>query len=212
MRQIQNSFFQRTPLPVGALLIGLLTYGAAAHAAPSRRDANNPNSTVVGFEIGRYAGEWYEIARTDIYPTPICKDSVNIYTHSSDQPQRLSALHSCSRAGVVIHRADGELEAADPGAPARLTLTAHSTLGPKRQSDYNIIALDPNYGWAAISGNKGHHVWILSRVAALPETTLRAIAAHLDQNLGFTGISSRLRCVSQSAAQSSSCTDVFGRF
>jgi apolipoprotein D and lipocalin family protein len=189
----------------------LLTWGAQASAGPQPLESATGKPVVVDFDLGRFAGKWFEIARTDLTIMPGCKDAVDVYAPYVNMPNRLSALHSCKRAGLVIHRADGDLYAVDPQAPARMVLEARSTLGRPSVSDYHVIALDPEYNWAAIGEGTGQHVWVLSRLPALPEPTLRAIAAHLEQNVGYTDVQQRLRCVTQSAAQHASCTNVFGR-
>ena len=42
-------------------------------------------------------------------------------------------------------------------------------------SDYNVLALGDDYGWALVGGGSPKYLWILSRTPSLPQETLERI-------------------------------------
>lgn len=125
------------------------------------------------FDINRYLGTWYEIARLD---------------HRFERGlENISATYTARADGGidVLNKGwspeDGEwklaqgrgyfVENTDKG---RLKV---SFLGPF-YSSYNIIALDTeSYQYAMVTGPKKSYLWILSRTPKLEQKTLDALLA-----------------------------------
>ena len=137
-------------------------------------------TVVDDFELERYLGRWYEIARLD---------------HSFERGLiRVSAEYSLRDDGgirVVNRGFDPQLErwkeaegrayaVGDPGE-GRLKV---SFFGPFYGA-YNILALDrQNYQYALVSGPSRNYLWILARHPQLEPTVLEALLEQA-RRLGF---------------------------
>ena len=117
---------------------------------------------VSGFEVNRYLGKWYEIARLD---------------HSFERGlEQVTAEYSLREDGDirVINRGfntakqewkQAEGRAKFVGSPDEGRLKV-SFFGPF-YGGYNIVELDPNYQYVMIVGNDRDYLWILSRTPQL---------------------------------------------
>jgi len=150
---------------VGSLFVVAATCLAACTGLPDGASA------VTGFELDRYLGDWYEIARLD---------------HSFERGlTNVTASYSLQEDGgvrVVNRGFDPEkgewdtatgkaymLGAADVG---RLKV---SFFGPFYGA-YNILELDKdNYQYALIAGPNRSYLWILARTPELPPPVLQSL-------------------------------------
>ena len=115
------------------------------------------------FELDLYLGKWYEIARLD---------------HSFERGlNNVTASYSLMEDGVVKVEnrgfdseknkwKDAVGKARPIGDPGEGRLKV-SFFGPF-YSGYNIIALDKEYRYALVVGNKTKYLWILSREKSVP--------------------------------------------
>lgn len=155
-----------------ALLLTILVTGCVGYP-----DTVQP---VGNFELGRYLGTWYEVARLD---------------HRFERGlSRVSAEYSLNADGTVRVRnrgfdaATGEWEEAIGKArfvddPATGYLKV-SFFGPFYGS-YVVFELDPEYRHAFISGPDTSYLWLLSRTPTIDSTVYerfveRAAAAGFD--------------------------------
>jgi apolipoprotein D and lipocalin family protein len=133
---------------------------------------------VQGFELERYLGKWYEIARLD---------------HSFERGlTRVSAEYSPGEDGSVIvlnrgYSADDGWQSAQGKAlfmgPADQGYLKVSFFGPFYGS-YIVFELAPDYQYAFISGNSKSYLWLLARTPTVsPE--LRAHFIRRAAELGF---------------------------
>lgn len=119
---------------------------------------------VKNFDIDRYLGIWYEIARFDFR---FEKDLDNV-----------SAQYSLNEDGNVIVLNSGynykkeEWKKAEGLAKFRgnkdVAELKVSFFGPF-YAGYNVVALDKNYQYALIAGKNLDYLWILSRTKSIPE-------------------------------------------
>jgi apolipoprotein D and lipocalin family protein len=134
---------------------------------------------VSGFEVQRYLGTWYEIARLD---------------HRFERGlERITATYEL--------REDGGLEVVNSGydiakgerreAVGKAYFTGAPDVGQLKVSffgpfygGYNIIDLDEDYRWAMISGPSTSYLWILSRDPGLPPEIQERLVAKA-RSLGF---------------------------
>ncbi|MDR5900008.1 lipocalin family protein [Halomonas vilamensis] len=157
------------PLGVGLAAIFLLT---GCTGIPSGTEP------VTGFELDRYLGKWYEIARLD---------------HSFERGlDCVTATYSLrDDDGVrVINRGYNTQEQAWDEAEGRAYFTEDKTVGRLKVSffgpffgGYNILELDNDYQWALVAGPNRDYLWILSRTPQMKpdtEARLRERAAELD--------------------------------
>ena len=120
------------------------------------------------FDLRRYMGTWYEIAR---------------YDHSFERRlagvQAHYELLSDGRVTVensgVDYRSDRRKRARGkaraPAMPGRLRVSFFWFF----YSDYNVLELGPDYDWALVGGGSSKYLWILSRTPRLPSRTLNHI-------------------------------------
>jgi apolipoprotein D and lipocalin family protein len=135
---------------------------------------------VKGFELDRYLGTWYEIARLD---HPFERGLENITaTYGLRDDGGVRVLNRGFDVSAGTWR-EAEGKAYFIGSPdvGRLKV---SFFGPFYGS-YNIMALDQEgYRWAMISGPDTDYLWILSRDPVLPEGVLDRLLA-LAADRGF---------------------------
>ncbi|MCD7097174.1 lipocalin family protein [Stenotrophomonas sp. MMGLT7] len=151
-------------------------------AAPAR--AATDVVSVPELDIGRYAGQWHEIARLPMSFQNKCVGDVTAsYTLRSDG---LVGVHNaCRVAGGGIESAEGRARRI-PGKPGQLEVSfvpQWLTWLPLVWADYWVIALDPDYQWAVVGDPKRKYLWILSRSPSMD----RALFGQLRQRAEAMG-------------------------
>lgn len=141
----------------------ILSIGIAALLSSCASMPKN-SKPVKNFDINRYLGSWYEIARFDFR---FEKDLDNVMAqYSLNDKQNVTVINSVynfkkekwvSAKGVAKFRDDKNIA----------TLKV-SFFGPF-YSGYNVIALDENYKYALVAGKSLKYLWILSREKSIPE-------------------------------------------
>lgn len=137
-------------------------------------------TAVKGFDVQRYLGTWYEIARLD---------------HSFERGLvNVTATYSMNRDGSlrVVNRgfdpklgrwkeAVGKAHFVSGADEGRLRV---SLFGPF-YGGYNIIGIDEkNYSYVLICGNSRDYLWILARQPELPDTVTESLVRQA-KKLGF---------------------------
>lgn len=140
-------------------LMGVITLMNSCTSIPKNAKA------VENFDVNKYLGTWYEIARFDF------RFEKNL--------NNVSAQYSLNEKGNVIVLNSGynfiekEWKKADGLAKFRgnkdIAALKVSFFGPF-YSGYNVVALDENYQYALIAGKNLDYLWILSRTKDIPET------------------------------------------
>ena len=123
---------------------------------------------VDGFEVNRYMGTWYEIARLDHrFERGLNKISAT-YSLRTDGGVKVTNK-GWNEAKSKWEEAEGKAYFIDNPNQGRLKV---SFFGPF-YGGYNIFDLDKkNYAYAMISGPDKSYFWILSRTKQLPKATL----------------------------------------
>jgi apolipoprotein D and lipocalin family protein len=128
---------------------------------------------VTGFDLDRYLGQWYEIARLD---------------HSFERGlEQVTATYSRREDGgvKVLNRGYDPVAAAWREAEGRAYFKGDSSVGHLKVSffgpfygGYVVVALDQeNYNYALVSGPDRSYLWILARTPTLdPEIRDRLVA------------------------------------
>ena len=119
--------------------------------------------TVSPFQLDRYLGTWYEVARLD---------------HRFERGlSRVSATYSLNPDGSVkvLNRGYNAGKAAWNEAEGRAVFTGDANTGSLKVSffgpfygGYHVIALDKDYQWAMVIGPDPSYLWILARDRQLP--------------------------------------------
>lgn len=144
---------------------GRLWLATAAAALLSGCVVGSPDGipAVEGFEVDRYLGRWYEIARLD---------------HSFERGlSHVTAEYSLREDGglKVVNRGYDEDAGEWSEATGKAYFVEQPSLGRLKVSffgpfygGYNIMALDQEeYRWALIGGNDTDYLWVLSRSPSL---------------------------------------------
>ncbi len=137
-------------------------------------------TAVDGFDVNRYLGTWYEVARLDhrferglenISATYALRDDGGVDVLNKGWDVKTGEWHEVQGKAYFVEQPD----------KGRLKV---SFFGPF-YGGYNIIALDKNtYSYSMIAGPDRSYFWILSRTKQLPEVTLKALVKQA-KSLGF---------------------------
>ena len=164
-------------LLVAACLLPLLLGGCRASGALPGAGAL---TSVEGFELERYLGTWYEIAK---YPVSFEEGLVGVQADYSLREDGDVRVLNSGRKGSFdgeLDRAEGHAWIPDPDHPERLEV---SFFWPFR-GDYWVIALDPGYRWSVVGEPGRRYLWVLSRTPTLDEATYADIL-HRIEALGY---------------------------
>lgn len=122
-------------------------------------------TTINEFDLDRYLGTWYEIARLDhrferglvgVTATYSLRDDGKIKVLNQGYKNQLDGKHD-----VAV----GKAKTTD--VPGKLKVSFFWIF----YADYLILELDENYGWALIGSTSDKYLWILSRTPQLDEGT-----------------------------------------
>jgi apolipoprotein D and lipocalin family protein len=161
-------------------LIVILFIGAVAFVMVGRTGIPEGTAAVQGFDVNRFLGTWYEVARLDHGFEKGLTHVTAEYSLRDDGGLKVinkgfdlkKGLWSESEAKAYF------LETPDVG---RLKV---SFFGPFYGS-YNIIDLDQkNYSWALVTGPSRNYLWMLSR-SKTPDNAVMVHMVEKAKSLGF---------------------------
>lgn len=125
---------------------------------------------VSGFELERYLGTWYEIARLDHRFERGLTRVTATYSRRDDGGVTVVNRGYDAAAGEWSEAVGRAYPIGEPGA-GRLKV---SFFGPF-YGGYNIVALDPDYRFAMVSGPTRDYLWILARTPSLAAPLLQRL-------------------------------------
>lgn len=135
---------------------------------------------VANFDVNRYLGTWYEIARLDhSFERGLSEVTAQ---YSMEEGGAIRVINrGFDRAGNKWKEARGKAYFVESPQTGRLKV---SFFGPF-YGGYNIVELDQeHYSYALVCGPNRSYLWILSRTSTLDEATLQALVARA-KALGF---------------------------
>lgn len=143
---------------VAALSVGVLTLFNSCASIPKNAKA------VENFDVNKYLGTWYEIARFDFR---FEKNMNNVSAqYSLNEKGNVDVLNSgYNYKKEEWKKANGVAKFRGEKDVAELKV---SFFGPF-YSGYNVVALDENYHYALVAGKNLDYLWILSRTKTIPE-------------------------------------------
>ncbi len=126
--------------------------------------ASIPKGAVTPFDVNKYLGVWYEIARIDFR---FEKDMSNVTATYSLNSDNTIKVENKGYNYVLNEWKDvvGKARFVKEKDVAKLKV---SFFGPF-YSCYNVLALDPDYKYALVAGKSLKYLWILSRESTIPE-------------------------------------------
>ncbi len=140
----------------------------AAMLLPVLSSAQEPydNSTISRFDLSRYLGTWYELARFDhSFERGMNNVTAEYYLRDDGKVDVINSGWKEGRFKV----ADGKAKQPDPLAdPAHLKVSFFMFF----YNDYNIMMLDDNYQVALVGSKSPDYLWILSRKPVQPDAVL----------------------------------------
>ncbi len=119
---------------------------------------------VSNFDVDRYLGKWYEVARFDYRFEKGLKNVTAHYSKNEDGSIKVVNGGEDIFSGEW-KESTGKVKFISDEHTGRLRV---SFFGPFYAA-YNIIALDDNYHYALIAGNDLDYLWLLSRKPSMPE-------------------------------------------
>ncbi|MCH5331212.1 MAG: lipocalin family protein [Alistipes sp.] len=146
------------------LLVALAIFGLALGLGGRTTEQYE---SLTGFDLNRYLGRWYEIARTNnrfereldyVTAEYILQDNGKIKVINRGYNQRKGRLQESV----------GKAKTTDINGHLRVSFFLSF------YSDYDILAISENYSWALVGSGK-NFLWILSRTPSLPESELESI-------------------------------------
>lgn len=157
------------------LLAVLLLALGALYAAASEKIDRTP---VGSFDLGRYMGTWYEIARYE-----------HRFERGLEAVEAFYALRPDGRIDVVNSGEDfhsGKRRVSRGKAvPGRIPGQLRVSFFWFFYTEYNVLELGEEYDWALVGGHTSKYLWILSRTPTLPAVTLNRIL-HRAVQRGYT--------------------------
>ena len=129
------------------------------------------NSTVKEFDLSRYLGEWYEVARYDHSFECGMDNTMAQYILQDDG--KVVVLNTGWKDGK-FKLAEGKAKYPDPADdPGHLRVSFFLFF----YNDYNVMMLDDNYQIALVGSASPDYLWILSRTPAVDTKVLDAVVA-----------------------------------
>ena len=130
------------------------------------QDAVYDNSPISRFDLSRYLGTWYEIARFDHSFERGMENVTAEYLLRDDG--KIDVINSGWKDGRY-KIAEGKARQPDPETdPAHLEVSFFLFF----YSDYNILMLDDDYQVAMVGSKSPKYLWILSRTPQLDDAVL----------------------------------------
>ena len=127
-----------------------------------------PPSTVASVDLGRYAGDWYEIESSPTWFQRGCTGTKAAYTPGPDG--KIRVVNTCRRNGKAA-KIEGTARVVPGSNNSKLKVSFFWPF----EGDYWILDLDPDYRWAAVGSPDRNYLWILAREQSLTPAVLEGI-------------------------------------
>jgi lipocalin len=135
------------------------------------------NSTITSFDLDRYLGRWYEIARYDHSFERGLVGSTAEYSLRDDGKLKVLNSGHLNTLDGPYKESIGKAKARKNGTPGQLQV---SFFGPF-YGDYDILELAPDYSYSVVGSSSPKYLWILSRTPQMSTTTKDKILRNLRQ-------------------------------
>jgi apolipoprotein D and lipocalin family protein len=128
-------------------------------------------TTVADFELEKFLGTWYEIARFDHkFERGLVGVMANYSMREDGMIKVLNSGYKNSFDGK-FSKAEGKAKIADPKIMSKLKVSFFWIF----YADYFVLELDKDYKWAVIGSSSDNYLWVLSREPLLNASTLENI-------------------------------------
>ncbi len=165
------SFTHRRKLIVGA--VAAMGVATLAHAsAPQPRQPIDPE---------RFAGRWYEIARTPNRLQPTCQRLAIDFARTSEG---FDVTNTCTRANGNSDRVQATARITDSNTNAKMRMTARGVRAVAGSQEYWVLDRANDYSWAIMATPGGNYFWLWARNASPSASQRQAMLARV-QALGY---------------------------
>lgn len=132
------------------------------------------NSTVTQFDLSRYLGEWYEVARYNHSFEKGMDNTMAEYILQDDG--KVFVLNTGWKNGK-FEVAEGKAKYKDPeGNPGALKVSFFLFF----YSEYNVMMVDENYQISLVGSKSDNYLWILSRTPVPDPDLLQMVLAEAE--------------------------------
>lgn len=146
-------------------IIGMAVLGVAAIAIlQSCKTIPKGAVAVKPFDIKKYLGKWYEIARLDFRFEKNLNNTTAHYSLNVDGSIKV-VNRGYNYKNSEWKKSTGKAKFVGDKNEAKLKV---SFFGPF-YAGYNVIAIDPEYRYALIAGKSLKYLWLLSREKTMPQ-------------------------------------------
>ena len=130
------------------------------------------NSTITAFDLDRYLGKWYEVARYDHAFERGLVGTTAEYTLRGDGKIKVLNSGYLDTLDGSYQQSVGKAKPNSNGKPGQLRV---SFFGPF-YGDYYILDLAPDYSYSVVGSSSPRYLWILSRTPHMnPEVKTRIV-------------------------------------
>lgn len=144
-----------------------VSLGALAYMAFHSYSVGIPRGAVAvkNFDIKKYLGRWYEIARLDY---KFEKNMDNVTAEYSENPNGSIQVRNKGYDYIkkIWNESIGEAKFIKNTLEARLKVSFFKPIW----AGYNVIDIDEDYQYALVAGSSLKYLWILSRTTTIPES------------------------------------------
>ncbi|MET3037471.1 lipocalin family protein [Chryseobacterium sp. NRRL B-14859] len=166
--------FHKIVVPVSLGALGLIIFNSYSVGIPRGAVA------VKNFDIKKYLGRWYEIARFDYR---FEKNMDNVTAEYSENPNGTVQVKNKGYDYIkkVWNTSIGEAKFVKDPKEARLKVSFFKPFW----AGYNVIDIDDEYQYALVVGSSLKYLWILSRTTSIPES-IRQRFLEKAKKIGYT--------------------------
>lgn len=163
----------------------ILTF--AVDPSTAQHADNGPLKVVTEFDVNRYMGTWFEIARL---PNPFQGDCAGTTTarYRLLDDGEIEVVNRCELLDGSFKEAKGRARRASADGPPSILevrfAPAILSFLPFVWGDYWIIDLAPDYRYAVVGEPERKYLWVLGRDPVMDEATFAEIKARAEQQ-GF---------------------------
>ena len=143
---------------------GVLVGAGALLAMNMMKNIPKKAEAVKPFDVKKYMGKWYEIARMDYMFEKNIDYATAEYSLNEDGTVKV-INRGFNYKKQRVEEAEGKAKFAGAEDEAKLLV---SFFGPF-YSGYNVVAIDSKYKYALVAGKNLNYLWILSRDKKMPE-------------------------------------------
>ena len=119
------------------------------------------NSTVASFDLSRFMGRWYEIAR---YEHRFEKGMTHVTATYTLRDNGTVSVKNEGLKNGKHKEIEGRAKQPDPKDPGKLKVSFFLWF----YSDYYVLDVDPDYRYVLIGSSSDKYLWIMSREKTLP--------------------------------------------